>query len=218
MSPSIVSLAKKLWDYHKLNHELWRSDCILVLGSNDLRVPEYAARLFLDGWAPLLIFSGGLGNFTKGIWDEPEAIKFAKIALEMGVPENRVIIESESTNTGENLLFTQQLLQEKEIDLASVILVQKPFMERRAYASIKKKWPEKEVVVTSPPIPFNEYPSPQFPMSDLINAMVGDFQRILIYPKLGYQIPQEIPQEILDVYHALLELNFNKHLVECNQP
>ena len=30
--------------------------------SNDLRVADYTAELFLQGWAPLIIFSGGIAH------------------------------------------------------------------------------------------------------------------------------------------------------------
>src|ERR1700731_1771649 len=63
----IIELARKLWDYHHMHHTLEKTDCILVLGSHDLRVAQRGAELYLQGWAPLLIFSGGLGNFTQGM-------------------------------------------------------------------------------------------------------------------------------------------------------
>jgi len=52
-------LAKIIWDYHHIGHKLEKADCILVLGSSDIRIAEYGAKLFFDGWAPLIIFSGG---------------------------------------------------------------------------------------------------------------------------------------------------------------
>ncbi len=61
-------------------HRSLKSDVILALGSHDLRVATRAAQLYLDGWAPLLVCSGGLGNLTSGIWTESEADKFAAIA------------------------------------------------------------------------------------------------------------------------------------------
>ena len=134
----ITRLAKKIWDYHHVNHTLVKSDCVLALGSHDTRVAERAADLFLQNWAPLLIFSGGLGNFTQGLWKEAEADLFAQIAIKMGVPENAILIENKSTNTGENILFTQRLLKERNINPQSFILVQKPYMERRSYATFKK--------------------------------------------------------------------------------
>src|SRR5215510_11194583 len=79
-------LAKRVWDYHRMDHELEPSDAILVLCSHDKSVAERGAQLLLDGWASLLIFSGGLGAISNGIWSEPEADQFARIALQMGVP------------------------------------------------------------------------------------------------------------------------------------
>jgi uncharacterized SAM-binding protein YcdF (DUF218 family) len=212
ISEEALKLAKLVWEYHQLNHELKKSDCIFVLGSNDLRVAERGAELYLEGWAPLLIFSGGLGNLTKGVWTESEADLFASIALEKGVPQEAILIENQSTNTGENVLFTRRLLQERKLDPASFILVQKPYMERRSFATFKKLWPEKEFCVTSPQLSFEEYPTAEIPLDLLINVMVGDLQRIKIYPDKNFQIYQEIPPHVWDAYQQLLDLDFNKHL------
>lgn len=204
--------AKKLWDYHHLNHTPQTSDCILVLGSHDLRVAERGAELYLQGWAPILIFSGGLGNVTKGIWKTPEADRFARIALDKGVPAEAIFIENQSTNTGENILFTQRLLQEKGLNAKTFLLVQKPYMERRSYATFKKQWPDKDLIVTSPQISFEDYPTEEIPIEKVINIMVGDLQRIRIYPDKGFQIPQEIPDDVWAAYERLVARGFDKHL------
>ena len=151
------ALVEQVWSYHQLQHELVRSDAILVLCSHDTRVAERGASLLLEGWAPLLIFSGGLGAVTKAMWKDPEADRFAAIALGMGVPADRILIENRSTNTGENVSFTRQLLADRGLDPASFILVQKPYMERRTYATFRKRWPEKSIVVTSPRVSLDEY-------------------------------------------------------------
>src|SRR5687767_9961186 len=110
MDNRVRALAEKLWHYHRMNHRLEKADAILVLYSHDTRVAERGAQLFLEGWAPLLIFSGGLGRITAGMWSEPEADQFARIARGMGVPEEQLLVENRSTNTGENVLFTKRLL------------------------------------------------------------------------------------------------------------
>lgn len=207
-------LAKQLWDYHHVNHHLQKADCILALGSHDLRVAERAAELYLQEYASLLIFSGGLGNFTQDIWTEKEADKFAQIAIEKGVPEHAILIENNSTNTGENILFTQKLLKKKGIDPQSFIVVQKPYMERRSYATFQKHWPEKKLIVTSPQISFEEYPTDEIPMERVINIMVGDLQRIKAYPEKGFQTYQEIPEEIWNAYQKLISLGYDKHLMK----
>ena len=207
-------LANKLWDYHHVNQSLKKSDCILVLGSHDLRVAERGAELYLQGLAPIIIFSGGLGNFTKEIWAESEADKFATIAMNMGVPRDAILIENKSTNTGENILFTQKLLKENGLDPQSFIVVQKPYMERRSYATFKKHWPEKKLAVTSPQISFEKYYNDEIPLEKVINIMVGDLQRIKIYPEKGFQIFQEIPKDVWSAYGQLVSRGYDKHLVK----
>jgi uncharacterized SAM-binding protein YcdF (DUF218 family) len=209
-----LTLAKKLWDYHHMHHTLENADCILVLGSHDLRVAERGADVYLQGLAPIIIFSGGLGNVTKGIWTETEADKFATIALDKGVPPEAIFIENKSTNTGENILFTQQLLKDKHLDLHNFIVVQKPYMERRSYATFKKHWPDKHLLVTSPQIAFEDYPNEEIPVERVINIMVGDLQRIRVYPEKGFQVPMEIPNEIWNAFEQLVEMGFDKHLVK----
>jgi uncharacterized SAM-binding protein YcdF (DUF218 family) len=214
LTTEIRFLAKKLWDYHQMNDALKKSDCILALGSHDLRVAERVAELYHQAWAPLVIMSGGLGNFTQEIWTESEADKFAKIAIEKGVPAEAILIENKSTNTGENILFTQKLLKEKGLNPQSFIVVQKPYMERRSYATFKKHWPDKKLMVTSPQISFETYPTAEIPLERVIHIMVGDLQRIKYYPEKGFQIYQEIPGEIWNAYERLIALGFDKHLMK----
>jgi uncharacterized SAM-binding protein YcdF (DUF218 family) len=115
LSAEILSLSKLLWDYHHMDHTLLKSDVILALGSHDLRVAERAAQLYLEGWAPLLVCSGGLGNLTSEIWTESEADQFAAIAIKMGVPENAVLVENKSTNTGENILLRKSCWKKRDL-------------------------------------------------------------------------------------------------------
>src|SRR2546423_7690100 len=157
MDPLIYALAEKLWHYLQLNQQIEKSDAILVLCSHDQRVAERAAQLALEEWAPLLIFSGGLGSITSRMWTEPEADQFAAIAVEMGVPPEKILIENRSTNTGENFRFTRKLLAEKGIDPRKFIVVQKPYMERRRFANFRKMIPEKRVIVNSPQVEIDEY-------------------------------------------------------------
>lgn len=173
INEEILSLARLLWDYHQMHHQLQKADCILALGSHDLRVPQRVAELYLQGFAPLVIMSGGLGNFTQEIWTEKEADKFAAIAIEKGVPKEAILIENNSTNTGENILFTQKLLQEKGLNPLRFIVVQKPYMERRSYATFKKHWPEKKLMVTSPQISFEEYPNAEIPLERVTILWLG---------------------------------------------
>ena len=218
MNDRIHNLAEKLWHYHQMNQQLEKADVIMVLCSHDTRVAERGAELFLNGWAPLLIFSGGLGAITSRLWNEPEADQFAAVAISLGVPADKILIENRSTNTGENVQFTKQLLAEKNIDPQKFILTQKPYMERRSFATFKKVWPEKDVIVTSPRVSFDvylqNYSNSGLTAGDVISIMVGDLQRIRIYPEKGFQIPQDIPSDVWAAYEELVAAGYDRHLID----
>lgn len=213
----VFGLAQVLWDYHRLHHDLIPSDAILVLCSHDLRVAERGARLCLEGLAPLLIFSGGLGSITRALMTSPEADQFAAIARQMGVPADRILIENKSTNTGENVQFTRALLDARGVSIQSFIVVQKPYMERRSYATFRKVWPEPEVRVTSPQVSMEEYlrgySHESLSAHDVISIMVGDLQRIRVYAERGFQIPQEIPDDVWAACEELVRAGYDSRLV-----
>jgi uncharacterized SAM-binding protein YcdF (DUF218 family) len=215
---AIRPLVEKLWDYHQLHHQVSAADAIVVLCSHDTRVAERGAELFLQGWAPLLIFSGGLGGITRQMWKEPEANLFAAIAVAMGVPAAGILIENESTNTGENVRFTRRLLGERAVSVRKLIVVQKPYMERRSYATFKKVWPEPELIVTSPRVSLDDYlrhySNDALSIDEVISIMVGDLQRIRVYPGKGFQIAQQIPDDVWEAYEALVAAGYGQRLVE----
>ena len=217
LTPHIRELAEKLWNYHQLRHPLSQADVILVLCSHDRGVAERGAELYLAGWAPLLMFSGGLGTITRHLWIEPEADQFAAIAVRMGVPRTHILIENQSTNTGENVRLTRKLLAERGLDPESFILVQKPYMERRSFATFRKVWPEKRVIVTSPQVSFdaylNQYSNDTLSADDVVSIMVGDLQRVKVYAESGFQIPQEIPGDVWAAFEALVGAGYDSRLV-----
>jgi uncharacterized SAM-binding protein YcdF (DUF218 family) len=217
----IRTLVETLWDYHHMHHELSRADAILVLCSHDTVVAERGAELFLAGWAPLLIFSGGLGTITRHLWTEPEANLFARIAIAMGVPERCILIENQSTNTGDNVLLTKALLAERRLDPQSFIVVQKPYMERRSYATFEKMWPGKRIMVTSPQLSLDEYlerfSHESLTQDDVISIMVGDLQRIKVYPGKGFQIDQEIPPNVWDAFNELVQAGYDGRLLAAEE-
>jgi len=218
MDAQIQALAETLWDYHLMKQPVAKADVIMVLCSHDERVAERGAQLFLDGFAPLIIFAGGHGAITRQLWEEPEAERFAHIAMTLNVPRKSILIEAESTNTGENIAFTKRLLVEKGLDPQRFIVVQKPYMERRSYATFRKLWPEKEVTVTSPQVSFRsylaEYANRALSVADVVSIMVGDLQRIKIYPARGFQIEQDIPDHVWHAFERLVHAGYDKYLIQ----
>lgn len=203
--------AKIIWDYMLMHQELKPMDAIFALGSNDTRVAERAADLYLQGYGEYVICSGGNGKAST--LPKSEAEVFGDIVLTKGVPQGKIILEPNSTNTGENVIFTKKLLAQKGLNLKSFVLVQKPYMERRTFATFRKQWPEAECVVTSPQISFEQYYNGDEDLKNrFINVMVGDLQRIKEYPAKGFQIPQEIPLDVLAAYEELVALGYTRYV------
>ncbi|RYP66646.1 hypothetical protein DL769_005978 [Monosporascus sp. CRB-8-3] len=176
-APTTLQDAKTVYDYHRMHMSLRRGvDAVFCLCSLDTRVAERAARLLLDGYGQYLIFAGGAGKLTQDRFSKPEAEVFADIAVQMGVPAEKIITESRSTNTGENVRFTWGLLQQKGLHPRSFILVQKPYMERRTFATFSKQRPDPdtEFLVTSPELEWSEYPNEDNPRDLVINIAVDD--------------------------------------------
>ncbi len=173
--------AKIVWEYMKISDGLEKADAILVLCSNDIRVAHYASQLFFEGWAPFIVFSGGVAHkddLLSTNWNLAEADFFMNIAVEKGEPKDKIFIENKAKNTGENILFSRVIMEEHSLIPKKLILVQKPFMERRTYATFKKVWTEPEIFVTSPKLDFNDYFNEDLPKEKVINIMVGDLVRV----------------------------------------
>lgn len=215
-----------IWDYMLLHHKLERADAIVVLGSFDTNVGVYAAQLFLDGWADVLVCAGsGTVNHKEAAFKDfvgsTEAEVFSDIAIRMGVPKDAIIIENKSQNTGQNYEFTTSLLLKRNIDVrdekTKIIAVQKQFMERRTFATGKVWWPNVNLIVTSPPMQMKDYPSSNPSIlaagDHWMHAMVGDLQRIIEYPKKGFQIEQLVPDQVREALQVLVQAGYTKCLL-----
>lgn len=216
---SLFDNASIIWGYHHMHHQLKKADLIFVLGSHDIRVAEHAARTYLDGYAPTILFSGnaGVGKSVSGFGGTPEAVRFAERAQELGVSKRAILIEDKATNTGENIKFAQQMLKDEGLVPKSIIAVQKPYMERRTYATLVAQWddPKPEFIISSQDISFEEYiQDPRYPTDYTINVMVGDLQRIKEYPSKGFQIKQDVPKSVWQAWKELVAAGYNKHLIK----
>ncbi len=207
-----------LWDYLSLHQEVEKADVIVGFGCYDDNVARRAAELYVHGYAPKIVFTGGLGRNTTGLFTETEAEKFAKVAISRGIPAEDILLENKSTNTKENIHFTRALLEEKGIPHSRILGVHKPYMERRIHAAMGVYWPEQNFAVTSFRQTLEEAleESKRQGMEErnTISTIVGDFQRIELYAKLGYQLPQFIPEKAWDAYHILVSMGFDSQLVK----
>ena len=207
-----------IWDYLGMHQQPQKADCIVGFGNFNTDIARRAAELYLQGYAPKILFTGGLGRNTEGLLPEPEAVRFAKVAMACGVPECDIILEDKSTNTAENILFTREKLAEIGLPHDHILGVHQPFMERRITAAMGVYWPELRFTVTSPQVTILEYleraKQQGITENSSISVIVGDFQRMEIYAQKGYQLPQHIPEEAWNAFHELVAMGYDKRLAK----
>eukprot|EP00038_Savillea_parva_P012967 m.208103 g.208103 ORF g.208103 m.208103 type:complete len:230 (+) comp24019_c0_seq1:510-1199(+) len=220
---AVVAAIETVWAYHHVNHPLpARADGILCLCSSDLGVARHAAQLFLNGTYQWLMFSGGHGTgIHSGAnmlgWDRAEALVFRDEAVRCGVPVDSILTEEASTNTGANVRLSRAILEANNLPRHHIVVVQKPFMERRAYATFKKVWPEPDIAVSSVDTPWEEYAAGcELDKDMIVNIMVGDLQRIKLYskPPTDFQIHQDIPDDVWTALEVLVKAGYTKNLIQ----
>ncbi|MEU8056005.1 YdcF family protein [Microbispora bryophytorum] len=205
--------AKLIWDYHQMHHALRPCDVAIGLGSHDLGVAAFSAQLYHQGLFPRLVFTGGNSPTTLARFPRGEAVHFREHALNLGVPDEAILLEPNATNTGENITLSRKVLGTAGLHPQSVLLISKPYMERRSFATARKLWPEVEIVCASEPLALDDYVKAIGDDKLVIDMLVGDLQRVIEYPKLGFSIPQEIPEVVHAAYEALIRAGFDSRLL-----
>lgn len=209
---------RRLWDYHQMGHAPRPCSVAIGLGSHDLGVADTAVDLYKRGMAPLLVFTGSTSSTTRERMPRGEAVHFRERALELGVPSSAVLVEPRARNTGENIRFSRELLEEAGVDVSSVLLISKPYEERRAYATARKLWPEVEIVSASSQMTLDEYVDSIGDARLVIDMLVGALHRLLIYPEQGFTISQPVPDDVREAYERLCQQGFTSRLLATGRP
>ena len=216
MDQKVMDQVKVLWDYMNLHMEPEKSDMIVGFGCYNEEIALRCADLYFEGFAPRILFTGGLGRNTKNMWTRPEADRFADLAMRAGVPVQDILIENKSTNSAENILFMRQMLEGQGVK--KILGVHKPFMERRVYAAMGVYWKEAEFIVTSPQVTIPQYMALSekqgIAEEGVINILVGDYQRVQVYAEKGYQTKQPFSPEAQQAFETLLSLGYTRDLVK----
>ncbi|HZF91945.1 YdcF family protein [Streptomyces sp.] len=209
---------RRLWDYHQMDHRLRPCSVAIGLGSHDLGVADTAVDLYQRGMAPLLVFTGATSPTTRERMPKGEAVHYREHALELGVPDLAILVEPRARNTGENIRFSKAVIEEAGVDVSSVLLISKPYEERRAYATARKQWPGVEIVSASTPMMLDEYVDSIQDPRLVIGMLVGALQRLLIYPQQGFMISQPVPDDVLEAYERLCREGFTSRLLAPDRP
>lgn len=208
--------ARLLWDYHRLHHAPRPCSVAVGLGSHDLGVADVTAELYHQGMAPIIVFTGATSPTTLARMPRGEAVHYRERALQLGVPDSVVFLEPRATNTGENIEFTKAVLAEAGITVSSVLLVSKPYEERRSYAMMRKLWDGVEVVCASTPVGLEEYADSIGDARMVIDMIVGALQRVLVFPGWGLAIEQNVPDAVVAAYERLCIGGFTTRLLPAD--
>lgn len=213
ISARALSDAQLLWDFQRMGHKPRPCSVAIGLGSHDIGVADTTADLYHRGMAPLIVFTGANSPTTRERMPRGEAEHYRERALALGVPESAILVEPHARNTAENIRLSRALLNDRGLPVTSVLLVSKPYEERRAYATARKVWPDVEIVSASSPMPFDEYLQTIQDTGLVLDMLVGAQQRLLIYPQQGHMIDQNIPAAVQAAYERLRADGFTSRLV-----
>jgi len=123
---TIVALLVGVGHWLDLTDPLAHADAIVAISGDTGARAESAIALWKQGYAPVLIFSGGSSD--------PESVASAELmkrtAVAAGVPGNAIVVEGTSATTEENAQRVAELM--KSAGLHSAILVTSPYHQRRA--------------------------------------------------------------------------------------
>ncbi|SRR5712692_11160938 len=197
-----------LFGYNQLGHELRPCAVGVGLGCHDLGVATYAAELYQRGMFPLIVFTGANSPTTVDRFPQGEAIRFRQHAIDLGVPEDAILVETKATNTRENIEFTRALLLDRGLAPDSVLFVSRPYQQRRVSATCMLAWPEAAVVCSSQPLSLQDYIAGIGDPKLVIDMIVGDTERVIEYPSRGNAAKQEVPRSVLHALGRLIDAGF----------
>lgn len=160
-----------------------------------------------------MVFSGGNSPTTRARFPRGEAVHYREHALGLGVPDEAILVEPKAANTGQNITFSRELLSKSDIAVESLPLISKPYMECRSYATCRKLWPEADVVCASEALELDVYIKSIGEEKLVVDRLVGDLQRVIEYPKLGFVVEQDVPVDVHDAYERLLGAGFDSRLI-----
>ncbi|MFE2118456.1 YdcF family protein [Streptomyces microflavus] len=205
--------AQRLWDFQQMGHEPRPCSVAIGLGSHDLGVADTTVDLYERGMMPLIVFTGATSRTTRERMPRGEAEHYRERAIELGVPAGAILVEPQARNTGENIRLSRALLEDRGVPVSSVLLVSKPYEERRAYATARRLWPDVEWVSASTPMTLAEYVDSIQDARLVIDMLVGAQQRLMVYPCQGFMIEQPIPEDVAAAYERLRTEGFTSRLL-----
>ncbi len=142
---------------------LEKSDVIMIPGGSYPELPEQAARLWENGYAPIIVPSGGVSVKTgkfNGVKSKCEIYHkdylteydfYTDVLTINNVAKEKIIGENRSGSTAENARYTRQVLDDKGISPKTAIICCKNFHARRCLMFYQFAFPNTKFYISSVP-------------------------------------------------------------------
>lgn len=218
-----------------------QADMLILLGNSLVHTWEEAAKAFLHGIAKAFMIVGGIGHSTDSlrhtvarhaayrdidVKDRPEADIIKDIVVKhWGIPEDRIIVENQSTNCGDNASKALDVLLGTNCLPESMILMQDPTMQLRTHASFLQAWSRvtnKTFINYASFIPClvkkdhaiefegHDHLGQLWTLERFLSLMMGEIPRLLDHPDgygpkgRGFIAHVDIPDDVQAAYGRLL--------------
>ena len=146
----MTKFLEEMTNFIFLQDEPQKADVIFLPGSEEGVLAKTAAKLYLEGYAPLIIPSGKYAKWTgHSMVDQfaTESDHFAHLLMEEGVPEDAILKEREATYTYQNAINTRKLLDERGIVVKRALLCCQAYHARRSKLYYQILFPDTEILV-----------------------------------------------------------------------
>lgn len=128
-----------------ISDKLSTSDVIIVPGTFRDDIVKKALEIYKKGLALYIVTTGGAPN-EQGITESEYQKQYL---VENGVPEDKVLNESKSTNTKENTIYAKEELDKQKVKYNRIILVSKTYHARRILMTFIPSFPDSDIKIAS---------------------------------------------------------------------
>uniref|UniRef100_UPI004055C45C YdcF family protein n=1 Tax=Agathobacter sp. TaxID=2021311 RepID=UPI004055C45C len=146
-----MSFVDEYTNFIFLEDEPEKADIIFVPGSDEGGLAVRAAKLWKEGFAPIILPSGRygklIGKFSGDPAFETEWEYLHHILREEGVPEDAIWKEDQATFTYENAIYSRKLTDAAGLYVKKALLCCQAFHARRARLYYQVCFPEAEILV-----------------------------------------------------------------------
>lgn len=217
-----------------------KADAMFVFGNDLILTMECAAVYFQRNIAKKLVICGGVGHSTKYLRNRaaqqneftPEEVKnlseaeiYGEIAVRRyGISREKILLDTQSTNSGANAQNGLQLMRENHLVANHVIVIQDPILQKRAKASLEQQIGADAVISFAPFLPkvtkgitFAKQGKKLWKKGRFLELLLGEIPRLRddqygYGPKGKNFIPHvEIPKEIEEAFEKIRKVYRNEN-------